>query len=249
MPGTMEYIESYFQNTLSEEEKTAFEKRCETDESFAKEVAFYITARQVLREELLAQKQQQWKEIVAEETTVAEEETPVISMTKKSTLLRWITYAAAACLLIIASVFLFEAQTSTQRLASNYIKDINLETTMDASHDSLQLGVAAYKNGDFTKALAYFEGVADRDPSNSDAKKYTGVAYLQLNNYDKALQEFDELSKMEGLRYNPGDFLKAVTLLKRDGNADEESAKVLLEKVVKENESESEKAKEWLKKF
>ncbi len=74
MPGTIEYIESYFQQTLSDEEKAAFEARCGTDEMFAKEVAFYITTRQLLREELLVQKQKQWKE-----QDLEEEETPVVS--------------------------------------------------------------------------------------------------------------------------------------------------------------------------
>ena len=61
MPGTMEYIESYFQQTLNSEERAAFEARCERDEEFAKDVAFYITARQAIREELLGQKVNEWK--------------------------------------------------------------------------------------------------------------------------------------------------------------------------------------------
>ena len=245
----MEYIESYFQNTLIYEERAEFEKRCETDESFAREVAFYLTAREVLREELLAQKQQQWKEVTVEKETATEEEAPVISISKKSTLLRWVTYAAAACLLLIISVYLFEAQTSAQRLASNYIKDYDFGVTMDASHDSLQLGIQAFQKEDYTKALGYFEGVAERNPTNSDAKINAGLAYLQLNNYDKALQEFDEVAKMEGLFYNPGDFLKAVALIKRDEPGDEAAAKALLQKVVNENKGGNEEAKEWLKKF
>ncbi len=214
MPDTLEYIESYFQQVLTEEEKAAFEKRCETDESFAKEVAFYITTRSILREELLAQKQQQWKETV----TAEEEAAPVISMSKKSTLLRWVAYAAAACLLLTVSVFLFETQTSTKRLASNYIKEYPLGVTMDASHDSLQLGIGAYKDGDYNKALGFFDGVAKRDVSNTDAKIYTGLAYIQLNNYDEALQQvvtnFEILK--EAHYYNQQHFLKAVALLKRN---------------------------------
>jgi hypothetical protein len=140
MPGTIEYIESYFQQTLSNEERLAFETRCETDESFAKEVAFYITARQALREELLAQKQQQW----SDETVAEEESAPVISMSKRSTFGKWIMYAAAACLLLVASVFLFETQTSPHRLASDYIKNYEMSNAMDASHDSLELGIEEY---------------------------------------------------------------------------------------------------------
>lgn len=158
-------------------------------------------------------------------------------------------YAAAACVLVVASMFLFEMQSSPQRLASQYINNIDLSQTMDASHDSLQLGIAAYKNQDYRKALGYFEGVTNQDASNSDAKKYTGLTYIRLNNYDKAIEQFDALANMKGLYYNPGDFLKAVALLKRNKPGDEETAKTLLQKVVDGNESEKETAEEWLKKF
>ncbi|MGN6212672.1 tetratricopeptide repeat protein [Parafilimonas sp.] len=244
MPDNLEYIESYFRQALNAEEKQAFEKRCETDEAFAKEVAFYIVTRETLREDLLAKKQQEWKTLKTEE-----ESAPVISISKKSTLNKWIMYAAAACVLVVASMFLFEMQSSPQRLASQYINNIDLSQTMDASHDSLQLGIAAYKNKDYTKALGYFEGVTKQDAANSDAKKYTGLTYIQLNNYDKAIEQFDALANMQGLYYNPGDFLKAVALLKRNKAGDEATAKILLQKVVNENESEKETAEEWLKKF
>jgi tetratricopeptide (TPR) repeat protein len=244
MPDNLEYIESYFQQALNAGEKQAFEERCETDEAFAKEVAFYIITRETLREELLAKKQQEWKKLKAEE-----ESAPVFSISKKSTLSKWIMYAAAACVLLVASMFLFEMQSSPQRLASQYINNIDLSQTMDASHDSLQLGIAAYKNKDYAKALGYFEGVAKQDTANSDAKKYTGLTYIQLNNYDKAIEQFDALANMKGLYYNPGDFLKAVALLKRNKSGDEATAKILLQQVVNENESEKETAEEWLKKF
>lgn len=244
MPDNLEYIESYFQQSLNAEERKVFEKRCETDEAFAKEVAFYIVTRETLREELLAKKQQEWKALKTEE-----ESTPVISLSRKSSLSKWIMYAAAACVLVVASMFLFEMQSSPQRLASQYINNIDLSQTMDASHDSLQLGIAAYKNQDYRKALGYFEGVTNQDASNSDAKKYTGLTYIRLNNYDKAIEQFDALANMKGLYYNPGDFLKAVALLKRNKPGDEETAKTLLQKVVDGNESEKETAEEWLKKF
>ena len=211
MPDNLEYIESYFRQALNAGEKQAFEKRCETDEAFAKEVAFYIVTRETLREDLLAKKQQEWKTLKTEE-----ESAPVISISKKSTLNKWIMYAAAACVLVVASMFLFEMQSSPQRLASQYINNIDLSQTMDASHDSLQLGIAAYKNKDYTKALGYFEGVTKQDTANSDSKKYTGLTYIQLNNYDKAIEQFDALANIKGLYYNPGDFLKAVALLKRN---------------------------------
>lgn len=245
MPGTMEYIESYFQQTLSDEEKAAFEARCGTDEMFAKEVAFYITTRQLLREELLVQKQKQWKE-----QDLEEEETPVVSIKRKTSFIGWVSYAAAACLLLAVSVFLFETQNSPGKLAANYIKTeyTTLSQEMSANTDSITLGLEAYNNKEYDKALGLLEGVEQRDPTNSDVKKYTGLAYLQKEDYDNAVQQFDELANMN-LHSNPGHFLKAMALLERNKPGDKEEAKTLLQKVVNENEEHSKEAAEWLKKF
>ena len=245
MPGTIEYIESYFQQTLSSKDRVAFEARCEKDEAFAKDVAFYITARQALREELLGQKVTEWKN----EDAVQEETAPVISMNKRrSTFGKWAAYVAAACVVLAISVYLFEVRTTPQKLATAYINN-TLSQTMDASHDSIQLGIAAYNDKEYERALQLFEGVEQRDPSNSDAKKYAGLSYLQKQDYDKALEQFDELANMKGLFSNPGDFLKATTLLLRNRQGDKEEAKALLQKVVNGKEEESQKAEEWLKKF
>ncbi len=247
MPDTLEYIEAYFQQTLNNEERKVFETKCATDEAFAKEVAFYISTRQVLRETLLNNKTAEWQ---ADTIKQEEDITPVISIPKRTIFNRYITYAAAACLLLFASVYLFEANTSPKKLAANYIQTnySNLSQTMDASHDSLQTGIAAYNNKDYSKALQLFEWVEKNDPANGDAKKFAGLTYLQQQNYDEAVQQFDELANMK-LFSNPGDFLKAVTLLERNQPRDKEEAKKLFQKVVTEKEEGSEKAEEWLKKL
>ena len=246
MPGTLEYIESYFQQTLNSDERAAFEARCEKDEAFAKDVAFYITARQALREELLGQKVDEWRK----ETAVQEEAAPVISMVKRRTSFgRWAAYVAAACMVLAISVYLFDARITPKKLASAYINS-TLSQTMDGGlHDSIQLGMAAYNDQQYDNALQFFEGVEQRDSSNTDAKKYAGLSYLQKQDYDKALQQFDELANIKGLHSNPGDFLKATTLLLRNKQGDKEEAKALLQKVVNEKEEGSKEAAAWLKKF
>lgn len=246
MPATLEYIESYFQQTLNAEDKTAFEARCETDEAFAKEVAFYITTRQALRETLLAQKTEQWKN----EIVTAEETTPVISIAKRSIFSRYITYAAAACLLLFVSVYLFETNTSPKKLANNYIKSnySNLSQAMSADSDDITQGMAAYNNKDYDKALQFFKRVEQHDTLHSDALKYIGLTYLQKEEYDSALRQFDELANMK-LFSNPGDLLKAISLIERNKSGDKEEAKKLLQKVVSENEEGSEEAEMWFNKM
>ena len=54
---------------------------------------------------------------------------------------------------------------------------------------------------------------------------------------------------MKGLFSNAGDFLKAVSLIERNGPGDKDAAQKLLQKVVSEKEEGSEKAEELLKKL
>ena len=237
----LEYIESYFQQTLSEEEKQNFEKKCEQDNAFAEEVAFYISARQTLKEELLEQKQQEWKRLLP-----AEKEMPSILPVKKLYHRKWFMYAAASVLLVFA-VYIFEKPQSAQELATNYV-EINythIVLTM-GEQDSIQIALAAYNSKDYHTALLIFENFARSHPDNADAKKYSGLGYLLSENYDKALQQFNELANMKSQHNNPGIFLQAVTLLERNNPGDKEKAKQLLNVVIEQHLEGYEKAGEWV---
>ncbi|TKK67261.1 tetratricopeptide repeat protein [Ilyomonas limi] len=243
MQQTWEYIEAYFTQALSAEERKTFEVRCAEDAAFAKEVAFYLTARSAAREVLIAEKQKSFAERAMPQQVMVK-----TALIKKMALRKWISYVAAACIILFVGAYFILKSPAPQQLASQYVKVhfTILSQTMDASRDSLQLGIAAYNSQDYQRALMLFEGVRRNDAANSDAKKYAGLAYLQTKNYDKALECFKELSGMKGLYSNSGDFLQAVTLLQRNNPGDKESAKALLQKVVQENKEGSKQASEWL---
>lgn len=246
MPDSLEYIEAYFTQSLSPEERKNFEMRCEQDKAFAQEVAFYLTARSNVRELLIEEKHKTYaKEAMPQKVTFK------AALVKKMVLRKWIAYAAAACIILFVGSYFILQSPAPRQLASNYINEnySTLSQTMDASRDSMQLGVAAYNSHDYPRAIQLFEGVRRQDAANSDAKKYAGLAYLQTKQYDAALQHFQELSAIKGLYSNSGDFLQAVTLLQRNGAGDKDSAKALLQKVVQENEEGSKQAKLWLEKW
>lgn len=246
MSETLEYIDAYFNQVLNTEQQKQFEERCSTDNGFAEEVAFYVMTRGAAREALLEEKQKQWKSTEAGVQKLFSDK-PV----KKSVLLRFAPYAVAACLLFAISynsLFL----SSPGHLASKYIKeysDNQFKQTMDASKDSMQLGISEYNNGNYGRALALFEGVRAKDMSNSYAKINAGLAYLQMKDYDEALQRFRELSAMKDLHNNSGDMLQATTLLQRNNTGDKEEAKRLLEKVVQEKEEGNKEAQAILNKW
>ncbi len=244
MSETLEYIDAYFTEALNEEERKQFEARCVADEAFAKDVAFYIMAREEARQSVIKQKQQ-WKENAG---TV--NEMVAVKPAKRSIVLQWMPYAAAACLVFVMAFYFLYSSNNSRQLANRFIEEkySHLSLVMDASSDSMQLGMDAYNKKDYKKAVTYFNGLRMRDSLNSDAKRFAGVVYLQLKDYDKALHCFQELSAMKGFS-NSGDFLQATTLLERNANGDKEAAKALLEKVVKENEDENDIAKRMLEKW
>lgn len=245
MQETLEYIEAYFTQTLSPEERKDFEKRCEADATFAREVAFYLTARSAAREVLMEEKQKSFAE-----RTMPQQVTVKTASVKKMVLRKWISYAAAACIILFVGSYFLLTTPAPQQLAGRYIKEnyTILHVPMDASRDSMQLGIAAYNNKNYQQAIALFDGVRSSHPEKNEVKKFAGLAYLQTKNYDKALECFQELTAMKG-RYNSGDILQAVTLLQRNGTSDKENAKLILERIVKKNEEGSDEAKALLKKL
>src|SRR4051812_3890875 len=116
MQDTWEYIESYFTQALSSDERKNFEKRVEQDASFAKEVAFYITARSAAREVLMEEKQ---KPLVNGKVPKAAtvQQAPVSRMPLR----KWLPYIAAACVIVFVAVFFYLQAPTPARLAINYI--------------------------------------------------------------------------------------------------------------------------------
>ena len=151
--------------------------------------------------------------------------------------------------MLIAYFAFFSNRNTPTRLADQYVKHelIHLSQTMDGAKDSLQQGIAAYNNKEYAKALQLFDAVYATHPGNSDALRYVGTVYLVTKEYDKALEKFDDLAAKKELFSNAGPFLKAVTLLQRNGTGDKAAAKAILEEVVKDKQEGSTAAEQWLK--
>lgn len=237
------YIDDYFQGTLLPEEKTGFEKRLREDESFAEEVAFYLSAKKLVLEKLHDEKKARFKELYKPGKS---QPAPVRRINRN-----WLYAAAAVTLFLVASIIYFMQPPSGQQLADTYI-DQNFKTlsvTMGSSEDSLQNGLGLYNEGKLTEAAQQFERVSQSDPTNYMAKLYAGITYLRLTDYEKAINYFTQLQAETNLRSNPGKFYLATTLLKRAKQGDEQEAKRLLQEVVNQNLEGKETAEQWLKKL
>jgi len=222
-----------------------FEKKLAEDKEFAEEVAFYLSAKDVIGEEALIEKKERFKKLY-EDYKKANAAKPQKSIVRKL----WPYLAAAA---IIAGVIIGRnmfLQPSTEQIADNYIKDNfqTLSVTMSAKRDSLQTGIGLFNEGKRTEALQQFESMIKNDSSSFEAIKYAGIVSLQLQDYDKAIDYFTRLGNYQ-LYANPGKFYLSITLLKRHHPGDTQQAKLLLQQVLQNDLEGKETAKLLLDKL
>ncbi|MBC7890085.1 MAG: hypothetical protein H7Z13_19590 [Ferruginibacter sp.] len=240
----MEYIDDYFKGSPTDLQKQQFERRIINDNVFAEEVAFYISANRVVKEQLLMDKKQRFREIYEQHKVVPITKQPV----KK--IWRYMVAASVIAAVVLSTWFLLGENTSPQQLADRYIQQNfqTLSVTM-GSKDSLQYILNLVNSGKLSEALTRLETLAQIDPSNKNATKYAGIVSLRLNQYDKALTYFSMLASDTSLYSNHGKFYEAVTLLKRNKTGDVEEAKKKLQEVVENEQEGKEEAIKWLKKL
>ncbi|HTE24153.1 tetratricopeptide repeat protein [Flavitalea sp.] len=163
---------------------------------------------------------------------------------------KWLSLAAAACVITFFLLYPKLTSNSARDLVHEYIQnEMTISSSMDASRDSLQTGIVAYNKKDYKEAIKTFGSIYASNPSDQQILKYLGQAYLMDGDYENALKNFELLSQLEGLRSNPGLFLKAITLMERNEAGDEQQAKTLFQKVVSDKLEGEKQAQVWLEKL
>src|SRR6266498_4240330 len=72
MENYPEYIDAYFNQALSPEEIKQFEQRIIEDKDFAENVAFYLSSKQVFKEEMIKEKKEWFRQLVAQNNSLSE---------------------------------------------------------------------------------------------------------------------------------------------------------------------------------
>src|SRR6187402_3075352 len=94
---SLEYIDNYFRGLLTEEEKTAFDRRVRSDPAFAEDLAFYLNAGDLVRAEVLAEKKTRFKALYDQHRREGTRQIPIRRL--------WAYGAAAAVLVVVAGLW------------------------------------------------------------------------------------------------------------------------------------------------
>jgi tetratricopeptide (TPR) repeat protein len=272
MENYLEYIDAYFNNAMSKEEAIMFEKKIEDDKNFASEVAFYLSAKQSLMEQVHLEKKAHFRELLAQtNASGAQQPTtqqyglldwlrglfapPAIAssgsyISMRRTMVYRLAVAAAILICVFFAGYLFLSKSaSPQQLADKYMNE-NLQTLgikMSAASDSIDEGKRMYNEGHYDSAINQFQSIMKRDTGNFEANRYLGLAYLRRGDYNNALAYFQQLEHHEAA-VNPAIFYQALTLMKRNQPGDVQNARGLLKEVRDQGLEGQKFARQWLNK-
>lgn len=245
----IDYIDKYFKKELTLEEITEFERKINDDPVFAEEVAFYCSAMQAINDQLAEEKKKQFRKIY-------DERKPGSNNVKPSLIKRLWPYMTAAAVItgLIVGWYIFLKPSSPQQLADQYIRQhfkAEIGVKMTGKEDSLDEAIRFYNENinnekKLPEILRKFEEIIQGDSTTDLPKKMAGIVSLRLGEYDKAIDHFTQLEKLN-LYSNPGKLYHAIALIKRNRNGDKEMVEQLLKQIVEQELEGKETAQEWLK--
>jgi len=155
--------------------------------------------------------------------------------------LRWVYAAAASILLLIAGYFLFNQNTTLQPndLYADVSSHERLSTTeMGATETTLQIIDKNFNEKKYPEVLNVLPYILDTLPTTDknyyDLLRTKGIAELETNQYDKALQTFDHLANSDALIAPQGKWYTVLSYLKK---GDIQKFNTALEEYIKQGYS------------
>ena len=208
----IEQINQYLKGTMPEDEKLVFEEKLVKDETLREEVIIqkqlfllqgvetkdlpFSTTNESDLLDLRSKLQSEEYKLLSAKIRKASRATKNKSTQHKN---YWFKYAVAASLVLVFGVlFYFNSQNS---LENYYHENVNWEELPSFiekgnAENDFQNGENFFKNKDYKNAIATFKKVNSDNKLYPFALMYLGASYDRNNQNNKAIQTFQELSKL-----------------------------------------------------
>ncbi|MDX2250592.1 MAG: hypothetical protein SF052_27670 [Bacteroidia bacterium] len=172
-------IDAYLSNRLSEEERQAFERRCENDPAFAREVKAHAKAEYAARSYARSQRKETLKNLYRE----TEKPRAVVRSFRPAA---WYGIAAAVIVLLLGLVWLFRPAPSAEELFAQNIGAIEPFTGYRSGEsetpDVLEAASEAFNSRNYEAAIPLFEAaLADSQATRrAQINLYLGLSHTML---------------------------------------------------------------------
>ncbi|WP_417873822.1 tetratricopeptide repeat protein [Xanthomarina gelatinilytica] len=231
-----ELLEKYFENTLSTEEQLLFDERLQNDKKFKEAFEFHAELKNAVT---ISERQKIKSEIRSFEA----QEKSTVKVFKFRKLL---PYAAILVIAISTGLYFYAHQNTTDGLYAYHFEPYpNIETSILRSDGERSLendAFTAYDLEDYKKASGLFSKLLEKDPKVY-FRFYKAICLMQLENFDLALQQLDEIMPENSEYYEKAIWFRALTYLKLN---ETDKSKQLLNQLVSKYTFKNVEAKKLL---
>ena len=242
----LDLLEKYLSEELNPQEQIAFNQLMKEDADFKEEVQLAI----VLNANQKVERKLHFKKLLQERQTV----TPIKEATVRQLPMRKIRSIAAVVLLglTMAMGWLMFGQSNADELVAEglsqkYTSPVTVRSGEDTD-PNWKNAIQAYKDGNFTTAIAALERSIEKDITNTDEKHfYLGLCYLYQKEADhkNAIMHLEKSKQINPTRYGQqANWFISLGLLNLQKDNE---AKVLLEEMVESKGWKSAEAAALLK--
>ncbi len=182
-------IEEFIDGNLSEDDAHRFRSELETNPMLFSEFNLRLEVNEAIKDKNIAE----FRELVGHQLRNQSSHTVSFNF-QKDILKTWHLAAASFALIVVVGglwYILSNKPYSTERLVSKYYKPAqsilqyrSLELNSD---DALKEAFNFYQQNDYINALKYFNSLDNQ----ITAKFYSGICYIELEQFDKALESFE----------------------------------------------------------
>ncbi len=180
-------LEEFIDGNLHEEEFQRILSQQNLDPEIANEITFRGEVNDALRDKSFMD----FRQLLQNQMDQSVSKNTIIH---KDILKNWHLAAASFVLILVAGglwYILSNKPYSTERLVSKYYKPahpiLQVRSVELSSDDALKEAFSYYQQNDFANALKYFNTLDNQ----ITAKFYSGVCYIELEQFDRALKSFE----------------------------------------------------------
>ncbi len=242
-------IEKYLDNDMSLEEKETFEAEVNSNPALAEELKLQQDMRLVYEDEqwiegdkqILKNKEAKSlksffksKEAAFLKTSIEE---VVIENRSRNKSFYFIGVAASITILIIISLFVFKGN-GNDKLYTQYIQIDDIPSLITRGEDNnglIKKAQLLFENKKYNEAIEVFTQYQNETQSiNSLSYIYTGIAYLELDEFDKAMYQFELLSRSNTLHAKKANWYMAMVYLKQNNK---QQLQMILQSIISNKSS------------
>ncbi len=236
-----EQIEAYIDGDLTGAELEMFQKALTSDPELQREVEKHAEIKSALQDKEVIDFR---KKLVKINEALQEEQksTPKI---KPFYTVYW-KLAASIVILIGVSTFLYLNTSQQNDMFAMYYTPFPMEDITRGDEntvgDDLKSISRAYKNGNYKEAIPHLEKMMKEAPDNDKLKLYLGNSYINTDNIDGAIQQFENIKK-ESKYYDDRLWFVALCYLKLEQT---QQASQILKTLTSRNSIYNQKARKLL---